>query len=387
MSSTDSAAADSSPTDLARSDSATGEAIARRPPGMRAFILISLALHIPLFIYPVLRLAGWLELDLLMTIAVLVPIACSQTISRTLLRNAKGPVKRFIRHVADFILGISPIVLINLLLVELLVLVTPLTSYNGAILVLSLSGAIALLGIWLAMAPKVATVSLTSRHLKAPLRFVQITDVHVGSRNQAFLEKIVNRVNAVEPEFLCITGDFIDATGVSRETISPLAKVDCPIYFSIGNHERYEDLDEIIERLSSLGVQVLRTDTVGHRGDVQVIGIDDRDDALQVQRELGKLTIAQDQFALLMYHRPLGLTSAAAAGVDLMISGHTHNGQIFPFNLIVNRVFSRVVGLYKEDETHLYVSQGTGTWGPVMRVGTRAEITLFEINNPDLNAI
>ena len=139
----------------------------------------------------------------------------------------------------------------------------------------------------------------------------------------------------------------------------------------------YEDLDEILTRLERLGVNVLRSASVFHDTEVQVIGIDDMDDAGQVGRELGKLDVDTDRYVILLYHRPRGLEDAAAAGVDLMLSGHTHNGQIFPFNLIVRRVFEHIVGIYRHGSTTLYVSQGTGTWGPVLRFGTRAEITQF----------
>jgi predicted MPP superfamily phosphohydrolase len=123
---------------------------------------------------------------------------------------------------------------------------------------------------------------------------------------------------------------------------------------------------------------VLRTRAITH-GAVQLIGIDDSEHPAQVKRELAKLDIDPSRFVLLLYHRPYGLSAAAAAGVDLMISGHTHNGQIVPFNFVVGRVFKRLVGLFSEGLTHLYVSPGTGTWGPVMRLGSRGEVTLFEI--------
>mgnify|MGYP000456671916 CR=1 FL=1 len=71
--------------------------------------------------------------------------------------------------------------------------------------------------------------------------------------------------------------------------------------------------------------------------------------------------------------------AAAAAGVNLIISGHTHNGQIYPFNFLVSRVFDRIKGMYQIGSARQYVNEGTGTWGPIMRVGTRSEITLFEI--------
>ena len=211
-----------------------------------------------------------------------------------------------------------------------------------------------------------------------PLRFAQITDVHIGSRSEAFLARVMVQVNALDIEFLCITGDFIDAPNVGEDRLQALADSAHPIYFSIGNHERYEDLDDILARLGRLGVAVLRTQVAEH-GPVQVIGIDDAENPNQVRDGLARLSLDPDRYALLMYHRPRGLEDAAAAGVDLMISGHTHNGQIVPFNLVVGRVFERVVGLFREGETYLYVSPGTGTWGPIMRLGSRGEVTLFEI--------
>lgn len=353
----------------------------RPPSGVSTFILIFLAFHIPLFIYPVLRLASWLELGWLLTLSVLLPVAASQVMSRWLLRNARSPLSRGLRHVTDFLLGLSPILLITLLIFELLVALAIVAPYQAAILVLGLSVTIAFFGVVVALLPFVRTISFSTSQLQSPLRFVQITDVHVGSRSGAFLSRVVDKIQALEPEFLCITGDFIDATGVPVSEYQSLARLSCPIYFCTGNHERYEDLAEILERLDSLGVQVLRTQSLHHRSDVQVLGIDDRDDALQVQRELAKLTVDPEAFTLLMYHRPKGLVAAQQAGIDLMISGHTHNGQIMPFNLIVRRVFDEVVGLYQRGKTRLYVSQGTGTWGPVMRIGTRGEITLFELTN------
>jgi predicted MPP superfamily phosphohydrolase len=188
----------------------------------------------------------------------------------------------------------------------------------------------------------------------------------------------MDKVNGSNAQFLCITGDFIDAPGIGEEQLSALSSCPVPIYFCIGNHERYEDLNEILQRLQRLGVMVLRTATAT-QGEVQLVGIDDSDNPSQVKREIARLDIDPQRFVLLLYHRPRGLAAAAAAGVDLMISGHTHNGQIVPFNLVVKRVFEQTVGLFTHGQTRLYVSPGTGTWGPVMRLGSRGEISLFEV--------
>ena len=344
-----------------------------------SFLVITLALHIPIFFYPILRLCDWLELSGWTTLLIFLPLASSQVVSRIFLRHQVTATARGLRRIADFWLGLSPILVMTLLLAEVVVLLELLVPFDAALAVIGFSAMIGMLGVLNAMTLMVKTIRFKSAKLSQPVRFVQITDVHMGSRNKAFLDRVVDRINQLQPDFLCITGDFIDAPGVTETTLQALTRIAGPIYYCTGNHEKYEDFDAILVRLRNLGVTILRDDLLHHRPDLQVIGIDDMEDALQVQRQLAQLDVDRKAFVLLLYHRPRGLEAAAAAGVDLMVSGHTHNGQIMPFNLIVSRVFDRIKGMYQLDQTRLYVSQGTGTWGPVMRVGTRSEITLFEL--------
>lgn len=344
------------------------------------FLMTALALHVPVYFYPILRLCYWLELPGWLTVAVFLPIAGSQIISRLYLRGDTRTWAIAYRKFADFWLGLSPLLLMTLLVFEALILFIPISTVTAAAMVIAISSLVAIYGVVNALSPTIKTISLCSQKLTGPVRFVQITDVHIGSRSEKFLEQVIAKVNGINPDFLCITGDFIDASGVPESSLASLKTVTCPIYFSIGNHEKYEDLDEILARLTRLGVTVLRNDTLNFRDDLQVIGIDDMDDPNQVARELGQVVVDSHAFVLLLYHRPRGLEAAAAAGVDLMLSGHTHNGQIVPFNLVVGRIFDRIAGMYEHGTARLYVSQGTGTWGPVMRVGTRSEVTLFEIS-------
>jgi predicted MPP superfamily phosphohydrolase len=88
--------------------------------------------------------------------------------------------------------------------------------------------------------PMVKKIEFSSPKLNSPVRFVQITDVHIGSRSQSFLEKVVRKINQLEPDFVCITGDFIDAAGVAEAELFSLKSISGPVYFSIGNHEKYE---------------------------------------------------------------------------------------------------------------------------------------------------
>jgi len=339
---------------------------------------VALLLHLPLFAYPILRLCDWLGFDAWTTTAIFVPLFFSQIVARLYLRHANYGLVFWLRRAADLWLGISPLLLCMLLVAEIPVGLGWVAAPAAAYVLLGVTAILLAYSVVNAYSPSVVTVPLASRKLRAPLRFAHITDVHIGSRSSAFLARVIRQVNSVDAQFLCITGDFIDAPGITEDVLSPLRDCRVPIYFSIGNHERYEDLDDILQRLERLGVTVLRTETALH-GQAQLIGIDDSENPAQVERELAKLTIDADRFVLLLYHRPRGLPAAAHAGVDLMISGHTHNGQIVPFNLVVGQVFEQVVGLFTHGQTQLYVSPGTGTWGPVMRLGSRGEVTLFDV--------
>ncbi len=341
-------------------------------------LLIALLLHIPLFAYPILRLCDWLGLDNWTTAVIFVPLFFSQIVVRLYLRHANFGLVFWIRRAADLWLGISPLLLGMLLTAEIPVGLGWIAPPIAAWALMGLAAALAAYSVFNAYSPSVVKVRLSSAKLNNTLRFAQITDVHIGSRSAGFLDRVMRQVNSLDIEFLCITGDFIDAPGISEEKLAALRSCPVPIYFSIGNHERYEDLDEIVERLQRLGVLVLRSQSITH-GSVQLIGIDDSEHPARVEREIAGIDVDRQCFVLLLYHRPRGLIAAAEAGVDLMISGHTHNGQIIPFNLIVSRVFEQTVGLFRHEQAQLYVSPGTGTWGPVMRLGSRGEVTLFEI--------
>lgn len=295
------------------------------------------------------------------------------------MRNRQGKWVYACRGGADFFLGLIPVLLLGVLLGELGIGLLGWPARPVGLGVLLITGAVGVWGLAKAWTPDVVEVQLRSDKLSRPLRFVQISDVHIGSRTSRFLNHIMDLVNAQQADFLCITGDFIDQPDIGVDKLSPLKEFQGPIYYCIGNHERYEDLDKIIVRLRSLGIEVLRNRAV-EAGELQIIGIDDHQSSKQVGRVLPTIDVRQDLYSILLYHRPQGLTDAAEHGIDLKLSGHTHAGQIVPFHLAVNKVFEYRKGLYRHDNTYLYVNEGTGTWGPTMRLGTRSEITLFEIS-------
>lgn len=339
---------------------------------------VLLLLSLLLFAYPAARLCSWLDLSPGVTAAITLPLFLSQLVARVLLRHRRSRLAFVLRGVADFYLGLSPALLGLVLLGELALSLTAWSPAVLALVILAASGGVGLWGLYRAWHPQTVVVKLCSPRVDRPRRFAQISDVHIGSRSSRFLANVMRSVSELRPEFLCITGDFIDQPGIGPEKLQPLADFPGPIYYCTGNHERYEDLDAIVHRLQSLGVEVLRNRSVVADG-MQIIGIDDHDSSQQVARVLPFLPVEDSLYSILLYHRPQGLDVARRHGIDLKLSGHTHAGQIVPFHLAVNKVFEYTSGLYRDGDTHLYVNEGTGTWGPTLRLGTRSEITLFEL--------
>jgi predicted MPP superfamily phosphohydrolase len=225
----------------------------------------------------------------------------------------------------------------------------------------------------------VRRVHIDTDKVSESVRIVQLSDVHLGSRTPAFLKRIVRRTNRLRPDIVLITGDLVDLRGLPKKVYEPLAELQVPTYFAIGNHERYIGADEVCAALAEHGIVSLRNQAVA-LDQLQIIGVDDAEARDEVARVLPSVEIDAERFSVLMYHRPDGLEAAAEAGLDLMLSGHTHNGQIYPFNLLVRSQFSRICGRYQHGDTTLYVSPGTGTWGPVMRLGSANEVTLIELS-------
>ena len=260
----------------------------------------------------------------------------------------------------------------------------------GAVLTLWLPErdvALLVLAAWLALgtAGVLAATSIRERRLAIDhdrldraYKLVQLSDVHVGSRRASFLRRAVDQALRHEPDLLLITGDLLDASAVRTEQLEALSGLPCPVFLSLGNHERYIDLDAAIAMIETHGVLILRSEAAIH-GCLQIVGIDDADHPDHVERELPKIALREGHYRILLYHRPDGWAAAREAGIDLMLAGHTHAGQIWPFNLLVRWRFPHITGLFSEGGRHLYVSPGTGCWGPVMRLGTRAEMTVVDL--------
>jgi len=222
-------------------------------------------------------------------------------------------------------------------------------------------------------------------------RIVQLSDVHIGpTLDGKWLRHVVERVNGLMPDLVAITGDLVDGSVEElREHVACLGDLRAKdgVYFVTGNHEYYSGVDDWLAELARLGVRVLRNERVSigqGEASFDLAGVDDwrsheygRGHGPNLPQALAGRDPARE--LILLAHQPKQAFEAAKSGVGLQLSGHTHGGQIFPWGFFVKLEQGFVAGLDRVGEMLLYTSCGTGYWGPPMRVGAPAEITLLEV--------
>ena len=220
----------------------------------------------------------------------------------------------------------------------------------------------------------------------AGLRLVQISDVHIGPLLQKeWVEGVVERVRALRPDLVAITGDLVDGTVEDlREHVAPLSRLaEAPrgVYFSTGNHEYYSGVDDWLRYLPKLGIRPLANERIEVAPGLDLAGIHDPTGRGRYAPDLAGALEGRDAArpVVLLAHQPRQFREAARHGVSLTLSGHTHGGQIWPFSWLVALVQPYIAGLHRLGDSQLYVSRGTGFWGPPMRVFAPAEITLLRL--------
>lgn len=342
-------------------------------------LVVVTALYFALMVYPPLRILGLALPDWRPGTPELLLVMVGPLAARLLCEWLRGRLARALSAVAMTWLGICFMAFCVVLPWEILNLALALPQQASGWALAAMVGALGAYGLVNAHRLTVREVRVPATPAVRGMRLVQISDVHVGSRSGRFLRRVVRRINRLEADCVLITGDLIDFRDIPTAELASLGELRMPAYFIIGNHERYVDVDAICTRLTDLGVRVLRNESI-EVGPLQLIGIDDAEAKTQVGRMLPYFEPHPDRYRILLYHRPDGARDAADWGAHLMLCGHTHNGQIVPFNHVVRRVFPLICGLYRIGDLHLYVSPGTGTWGPILRVGSRSEIGIIHLD-------
>lgn len=216
---------------------------------------------------------------------------------------------------------------------------------------------------------------------------VQLTDLHIGMTvDRAYVADVVAKINAAAPDLIVLTGDMIDGSVADlRDASAPLAALRAPhgVYAVTGNHEYYSGADAWIARFAELGVRTLRNERVVIEragAAFTLAGVDDHSARSFPGHgeDLPRALDGRDPASpvVLLAHQPRQVHRAAKHGVDLVLSGHTHGGQVWPWHyLVAAQQGGLLVGRYQMGDTLLYVSRGAGYWGPPVRVGAPAEIS------------
>lgn len=263
--------------------------------------------------------------------------------------------------------------------------------------------AYSLFGLWNALFPVIKTVPVKFENMSEELRntkIVQISDVHLGkAMGVNFLKRVVEKVNSLDADIVVITGDLFDGIdGNLSAFIEDLNKIKSKsgVYYITGNHEIYLGEEEALATLAKTHIKVLNDEVLNIKG-MQLIGVSYP--KLNQKKDIKKIIETNsdfnpDLFNVLLYHSPTNIFSslennhnslywspdvnfdaAKDLKIDLQLSGHTHKGQIFPFNFLTDFIYGGFdYGLHKDGYFNIYITSGTGVWGPTMRTGSRSEI-------------
>ena len=266
--------------------------------------------------------------------------------------------------------------------------------------ILCASGTLAGYGLYEARRrPCIVKVSVPVPNLPDDLegfRIVQITDIHIGPTiKRAYVQTIVDQVNKLKPDVIVLTGDLADG-GVEthRDDVAPLGALSAPYgsYFVTGNHEYYSGVETWIKKMEQLGFVVLLNE---HRiikcgsGRILMAGVTDYNAGRFLTDHVSDPDMAlfrapASNVKILLAHQPRSIFASARAGFDLQISGHTHGGQFYPWSFLVGLQQPYVMGLHRYGKTWIYVSRGTGYWGPPLRLGISSEIAVITLTREEI---
>ncbi len=242
---------------------------------------------------------------------------------------------------------------------------------------------LSLLGFYQAFSPVVRSYEVEIKDLPEYWEgktIVHLSDIHLGPvYRENFLSRIVSKVNSLEPEAVFISGDFFDGMESDFSWLNkPLSDFKAPkgIYYGFGNHDLYLGFDYVLKLMTDKNLVVLDNKLVEVEG-LQIIGVNySFNNDFNLEAEIIKQSgYSEAKPSVLVFHAPTNIDLAKKAGIDLQLSGHTHDGQLFPFNFPARWIHKGYgYGLFKEGDFNLVVSSGVGTWGPPMRTSARSEI-------------
>ncbi len=257
-----------------------------------------------------------------------------------------------------------------------------------------LVGVIVLAGYINALNPRIKTVEINipkqANGLES-LNAVVMSDIHLGTMiGNGRLERIVNKANGLNPDIILLPGDILDEDlepVIRQNAGATLEQLSAPmgVFGVMGNHEYIGGPEPAYRYLSEHGIKMLRDSVVRINDSFYLVGREDFQKGRFAGKERKSIELLMEEVidknlpVIVLDHQPFHPEMAAAAGADLMLSGHTHNGQLWPLNYIIDAMYVIGYGLGQVDGMHMYVSNGVGTWGPPLRIGNRPEIVHLKI--------
>lgn len=223
---------------------------------------------------------------------------------------------------------------------------------------------------------------VTEKPLERPLTLVLASDLHLGYHNRkAELARWIDLMNAEKPDLVLIGGDIIDMSlrpVLEGNYAEEFRRLEAPVWTVLGNHEYYSHVEEAEKFFQEAGIGLLK-DSVAHFKGVDIIGRNDR--TAPFRAALKDLAKGLHGFTLVLDHQPNQLEEAEQAGIDCQFSGHTHRGQVWPISWFTDAIFEKSWGRHARGKTQYYVSSGLGIWGAKIRVGTRSEYLVLQLNS------
>ncbi len=232
------------------------------------------------------------------------------------------------------------------------------------------------------------TINKTTKAIKS-INIVMASDIHMGTIvSNGRVTKLINMINSLNPDLVLLPGDIFDEDLepiIRRNLGNDLLKIKAKygVYAVNGNHEFIGGVLGADKYLTDHGVVMLRDSVITVNDQIIIVGREDRSiNRIKQRKTLDELLLGFDKTKpiIMMDHQPFQLNEAEQAGIDLQLSGHTHHGQLWPFNYITQKVYELSWGYKKKGNTHIYVSSGASGWGPPVRTGSRTEIVNIKLS-------
>lgn len=281
--------------------------------------------------------------------------------------------------------------------------VSAMQRLTAGIIVLASVSVLVIAGHWNALSTRVREINLTiPKNVKGDprMKVLMVSDIHLGALIGDNMErKMIGIIKNQNPDLVLLCGDMVDGDigEVLRKNLGRhIQEIKTPmgVYAIPGNHEYIGGIQKTLPYLKSININVLRDQIIVLSNGVQLVGRDDRDSQRMGdggRKSLPELMKGVDKSypVIVLNHQPFNLGEAEQQGVDLHLSGHTHNGQLWPLNYMTEAIFEISWGFLKKGNSNFYVSSGFGTWGPPVRIGNTPEVVVFnltfknEITAPD----